>query len=196
LLAEFWNLRRQRQTEIDASIAKAAKNPADLKGLGDFEQPEPTYPNGTHICEVEIDPGTGRTEIVTYTVVDDFGATVNPILLAGQIHGGIAQGVGQALTEDTVYSEDGQLVTATFMDYSMPRADLLPLIHFETRNVPSSTNALGMKGAGEAGTVGSTPAVLNAVTDALYRAYGISHIDMPTTPARVWQAIAEAQGAR
>jgi aerobic carbon-monoxide dehydrogenase large subunit len=178
-----------------ASIAKAAKNPADLKGLGDFEQPEPTYPNGTHICEVEIDPGTGKTEIVAYTVVDDFGATVNPILLAGQIHGGIAQGVGQALTEDTVYSEDGQLVTATFMDYSMPRADLLPLIHFETRNVPSSTNALGMKGAGEAGTVGSTPAVLNAVTDALYRAYGISHIDMPTTPARVWQAIAEAQGA-
>ncbi|WEX07713.1 xanthine dehydrogenase family protein molybdopterin-binding subunit [Chelativorans sp. AA-79] len=179
-----------------ASIAKAAKDPEDLKGFGDFEQPEPTYPNGTHICEVEIDPGTGKTEIVAYTVVDDFGATANPILLAGQIHGGIAQGVGQALTEETIYSQDGQLVTATFMDYSMPRADLLPLIHFETRNVPSTTNALGMKGAGEAGTVGSTPAVLNAVTDALYRAYGISHIEMPTTPARVWQAIAEAQAAR
>jgi len=179
-----------------ASIAKAAKNPEDLKGFGDFEQPEPTYPNGTHICEVEIDPATGKTEIVAYTVVDDFGATANPILLAGQIHGGIAQGVGQALTEEAIYSEEGQLVTATFMDYSMPRADLLPLIHFETRNVPSTTNALGMKGAGEAGTVGSTPAVLNAVTDALYRAYGISHIEMPTTPSRIWQAIAEATGSR
>ncbi|MCT7376041.1 xanthine dehydrogenase family protein molybdopterin-binding subunit [Chelativorans salis] len=179
-----------------AAIAKAAKNPDDIKGLGDFRQEEPTYPNGTHICEVEVDPGTGKTEIVAYTVVDDFGATANPILLAGQIHGGIAQGVGQALTEETIYSEDGQLITASFMDYSMPRADILPLIHFETRNVPSTTNALGMKGAGEAGTVGSTPAVLNAVTDALYRAYGISHIEMPTTPSRVWNAIAEAQGTR
>jgi len=176
-----------------ASIARAAKNPEDLKGFGNFEQPEPTYPNGTHICEVEIDPATGKTEVVAYTVVDDFGATVNPILLAGQIHGGIAQGVGQALTEEVVYSDDGQLVTATFMDYSMPRADLLPFIQFETRNVPSSTNALGMKGAGEAGTVGSTPATLNAVVDALYRAYGISHIEMPATPARIWQAIAEAR---
>ncbi|MFC6487999.1 xanthine dehydrogenase family protein molybdopterin-binding subunit [Nitratireductor sp. GCM10026969] len=179
-----------------ASIAKAAKNPDDLKGEGDFHQEEATYPNGTHICEVEIDPGTGKTQIVAYTVVDDFGATANPILLAGQIHGGIAQGAGQALTEETVYSEDGQLVTASFMDYSMPRADLLPPIHFETRNVPSSTNGLGMKGAGEAGTVGSTPAVLNAVVDALYRAYGISHIEMPATPSRVWQTIAKAQGAR
>lgn len=179
-----------------ATIAKAAKNPDDLKGMGDFEQPEPTYPNGTHICEVEIDPDTGKTEIVAYTVVDDFGATANPILLEGQVHGGIVQGVGQALTEEAIYSEDGQLVTATFMDYGMPRADILPMIHFETRNVPSITNALGMKGAGEAGTVGSTPAVLNAVVDALYRAYGISHIDMPTTPARVWNAIAEARAAR
>lgn len=179
-----------------AAIAKAAKNPDDLKGIGDFRQEEPTYPNGTHICEVEIDPQTGRTEIVAYTVVDDFGATANPVLLAGQVHGGIAQGVGQALTEEAIYSEDGQLITASFMDYAMPRADLLPFIHFETRNVPSTTNALGMKGAGEAGTVGATPAVLNAVTDALYRAYGISHIEMPTTPSRVWQAIAEAQGDR
>ncbi|WP_159593090.1 xanthine dehydrogenase family protein molybdopterin-binding subunit [Chelativorans xinjiangense] len=179
-----------------AAIAKAAKNPDDIKGLGDFRQEEPTYPNGTHICEVEIDPATGRTEVVAYTVVDDFGATANPILLAGQIHGGIAQGAGQALTEEAIYSQDGQLITASFMDYGMPRADLLPLIHFETRNVPSTTNALGMKGAGEAGTVGSTPAVLNAVTDALYRAYGISHIEMPTTPSRVWNAIAEAESKR
>ncbi|WP_011580247.1 MULTISPECIES: xanthine dehydrogenase family protein molybdopterin-binding subunit [Chelativorans] len=175
-----------------ASIARAAKSPEDLKGFGNFEQPEPTYPNGTHICEVEIDPATGRTDVVAYTIVDDFGATANPILLAGQVHGGVAQGVGQALSEEVIYSEDGQLVTATFMDYSMPRADLLPFIQFETRNVPSSTNALGMKGAGEAGTVGSTPAALNAVVDALYRAYGISHIEMPATPARIWQAIASA----
>jgi len=175
-----------------AAVAKAAKDPEDLKGFGNFEQSEPTFPNGTHICEVEIDPATGKTEVVAYTIVDDFGATANPILLAGQIHGGVAQGVGQALTEEAIYSEDGQLVTATFMDYSMPRADLLPFIHFETRNVPSSVNALGMKGAGEAGTVGATPAALNAVVDALYRAYGISHIEMPATPQRIWQAIAEA----
>jgi carbon-monoxide dehydrogenase large subunit len=173
-------------------IAKAAKNPDDLKGVGDFRQEEPTYPNGTHICEVEIDPETGTTEVVAYTVVDDFGVTVNPVLLAGQIHGGVVQGVGQALTEDTVYSEDGQLLTATFMDYAMPRAELMPMIHFETRNVPSTTNALGMKGAGEAGTVGSTPAALNAVTDALWRAYGIGHIEMPATPARIWAAIQAA----
>lgn len=175
-----------------ASIAKAAKNPEDLKGFGNFTQEAPTFPNGTHICEVEIDPETGAVEIVGYTVVDDFGATVNPILLAGQIHGGIAQGVGQALAEETVYSEDGQLLTASFMDYQMPRAELLPFFHFETRHVRSTTNELGMKGAGEAGTVGATPAVLNAVVDALYRAYGVSHIEMPATPQRVWQAIAAA----
>ena len=158
-------------------------------------QEEATYPNGTHICEVEIDPETGRTEVLAYWIVDDFGATVNPILLAGQVHGGVAQGLGQALTEDTIYSEDGQLVTASFMDYAMPRADDLPFIHFETRNVPSTTNAMGIKGAGEAGTIGATPAVLNAVTDALYRAYGITHIDMPTTPSRVWETIRQAREA-
>ncbi|TIU90046.1 MAG: xanthine dehydrogenase family protein molybdopterin-binding subunit, partial [Mesorhizobium sp.] len=160
-----------------SAIAKAAKNPDDLKGFGEFVQHECTYPNGTHICEVEIDPDTGMTEIVRYTIVDDFGVTVNPILLAGQVHGGVVQGIGQALTENTVYDQDGQLLTASFMDYAMPRADDLPFFHFETRNVPSTTNALGIKGAGEAGTIGATPAALNAVTDALYRAYGIRHID-------------------
>lgn len=175
-----------------SSIAKAAQNPDDLKGFGEFVQDECTYPNGTHICEVEIDPDTGVTEIVRYTIVDDFGVTVNPILLAGQVHGGVVQGIGQALTENTVYDEDGQLLTASYMDYAMPRADDLPFFHFETRNVPSTTNALGIKGAGEAGTIGATPAALNAVTDALYRAYGIRHIDMPATPARIWAAIQEA----
>lgn len=177
-----------------AAIARAAKEPADLKGFGEFVQEEATYPNGTHICEVEIDPATGHTEVLAYTIVDDFGATVNPLLLAGQVHGGVAQGMGQALTEETVYSEDGQLVTASFMDYAMPRADDLPSFHFETRNVPSTTNAMGIKGAGEAGTIGATPAVMNAVTDALYRAYGIGHIEMPATPKRVWEAIQAARG--
>jgi len=178
-----------------AAIAKAAKSPEDIKGFGEFTQPEPTYPNGTHICEVEIDPETGTTEVVNYTVVDDFGVTVNPILLAGQIHGGVVQGVGQALVEDTVYSDEGQLITATFQDYAMPRADLMPMIQFETRHVPSTTNALGMKGAGEAGTVGATPAALNAVVDALWRAYGISHIEMPATPLRIWEAIHQAKAS-
>ena len=177
-----------------AAIARAARNPDDLKGFGEFVQNEATYPNGTHICEVEIDPETGATEVVGYTIVDDFGATVNPILLAGQVHGGVVQGIGQALTEDTVYGEDGQLVTASFMDYAMPRADAVPSFHFETRNVPSTTNAMGIKGAGEAGTIGSTPATMNAVTDALWRAHGIGHIDMPATPLRVWQAIRSAAG--
>jgi carbon-monoxide dehydrogenase large subunit len=177
-----------------SALAQAAKSPEDLKGFGEFVQDECTYPNGTHICEVEIDPETGRTEVVNYTIVDDFGVTVNPLLLAGQVHGGVTQGLGQALTEETVYGEDGQLLTASFMDYCMPRADNVPSFHFETRNVPSTTNALGIKGAGEAGTIGSTPAVLNAVTDALWRAYGISHIEMPATPSHVWAAIAEARG--
>ncbi len=178
-----------------ADIAKAAKRPDDIKGFGEFVQEENTYPNGTHICEVEIDPETGDTDIVAYTIVDDFGATVNPILLAGQVHGGVVQGIGQALTENTVYSDDGQLLTASFMDYGMPRADTVPSFHFETRNVPSTTNALGIKGAGEAGTIGATPATLNAITDALHRAYGIKHIDMPATPDRIWNVIQAAKAA-
>ncbi len=178
-----------------SAIAKAARKPDDLKGFGEFVQDECTYPNGTHICEVEIDPQTGATTIVGYTIVDDFGVTVNPILLAGQVHGGVVQGIGQALTEDTIYGEDGQLLTASFMDYAMPRADNFPFFSFETRNVPSTTNALGIKGAGEAGTIGATPAALNAVTDALWRAYGIRHIEMPATPASIWAAIQGASSA-
>ncbi|HMQ57128.1 MAG TPA: xanthine dehydrogenase family protein molybdopterin-binding subunit [Rhizobiaceae bacterium] len=175
-----------------AEIAKKAASKDDLKAWGEFDQNEATYPNGTHICEVEIDPDTGKTQIVRYTIVDDFGVTVNPILLAGQVHGGVVQGAGQALTENTVYGEDGQLLTASFMDYGMPRADDFPSFDFSTRNVPSTTNALGIKGAGEAGTIGATPAVLNAVTDALWREYGIGHIEMPCTPQRVWETIQSA----
>ncbi|HZZ61969.1 MAG TPA: xanthine dehydrogenase family protein molybdopterin-binding subunit [Roseiarcus sp.] len=159
-----------------------------------FAPPHATYPNGTHICEVEIDPETGRALIARYTVVDDFGRTLNPLLLEGQVHGGIAQGAGQALMERAVYDEDGQLLTASLMDYAMPRADDLPNFVFETRNIPSTTNPMGLKGAGEAGSIGSTPAVMNAVGDALWRAYGIDHIDMPATPFAVFKAIREARG--
>ena len=131
-----------------------------------------TYPNGTHLAEVEIDPETGATRIVNYVVVDDFGVTLNPLLLAGQVHGGTVQGIGQALMEQTVYDPDsGQLVTASLMDYALPRAGRhAPSFVFETRNVPCPTNPLGVKGAGEAGAIGSCPAVMNAVVDALWRA--------------------------
>jgi aerobic carbon-monoxide dehydrogenase large subunit len=172
-----------------AEVARAAKTPADLIAIADVRQDEATFPNGTHVVEVEIDPETGATEIVNYQVVDDFGVIVNPVLLLGQIHGGIVQGAGQALVEGAQYSPDGQLVTATFMDYAVPRADGMPSFKFETRNVPSTSNPLGIKGAGEAATIGSTPAVVNAVIDALHRGYGIKAMDMPATPSRIWEII-------
>jgi carbon-monoxide dehydrogenase large subunit len=177
-----------------AELARSTADKAVLRAYDDsFEQPEPTYPNGTHLCEVEIDPETGVTTIVAYFIVDDFGATVNPMLLEGQVHGGVVQGIGQALYEHTVYDqESGQLLTATFQDYAMPRADGIPFLNFETRNVPSTTNAFGIKGAGEAGSIGSCPAVMNAIADALWRAYRIPTIDMPATPLAVWEAIQKA----
>ena len=172
-----------------ADMARAAKSDEDRTGLADVVQDEATYPNGTHICEVEIDPDTGRVDVVRYTIVDDFGMTVNPVLLLGQIHGGVVQGVAQCLSEGVVYSEDGQLLTASFMDYAVPRADDMPFFDFETRNVPSTTNAMGIKGAGEAGTIGACPAAMNAIVDALDRARGVRHIEMPATPQRVWEAL-------
>lgn len=172
-----------------SDIFKAAKQEADVKGEGEFKQEEATYPNGTHICEVEIDSATGIIEITNYTIVDDFGVTINPILLAGQVHGGVVQSIGQCLNEHVVYDNEGQLLTASFMDYGVPRADNVPGFNFTTRNVPSTTNALGIKGAGEAGTIGATPAVMNAIVNALYDAYGIEHIDMPVTPAKLWSII-------
>jgi carbon-monoxide dehydrogenase large subunit len=156
--------------------------------------PQPTYPNGTHLVEVEIDPDTGITEIVRYTVVDDFGVTINPLLLEGQVVGGAVQGIGQAMMEHAVYDKSsGQLMTASLMDYALPRADDTPAFYFETRNVRCVTNAIGVKGAGEAGTIGAAPAVMNAIVDALWRAYRIRHIDMPATPERVWKALHEGQ---
>lgn len=169
--------------------------PEDLTVLDGWTQPEEgsTYPNGTHVCEVEIDPDTGVVAIERYTIVDDFGVVLNPLLLEGQVHGGVAQGIGQALQERTHYDPDsGQLITATLTDYQVPRAEDLPFFHFETRNVPSVTNPLGLKGAGEAGSIGACPAVMNAVVDALRRGAGVAHIDMPATPLAVWTALQEA----
>jgi aerobic carbon-monoxide dehydrogenase large subunit len=176
-----------------ADAAKRANGDAEkLSASETFGSPAGTYPNGTHIAEVEIDPGTGATRIVDYVIVDDFGVTLNPLLLAGQIHGGAAQGIGQALMEQAVYDpNDGQLVTGTLMDYALPRAEDTPSFAFETHNVPCTTNPLGVKGAGEAGTIGACPAVMNAVIDALWREYRIDTIDMPATPERVWVAIRE-----
>ena len=180
-------------TDRSITLSEVAKASEDvLTATGEFVQDEATFPNGTHICEVEIDPETGVTDVVGYTIVDDFGATVNPILLAGQVHGGVVQAIGQCIMEETVYDEDGQLMTASFMDYRMPRAQDIPNFHFETRNVPSTTNALGIKGAGEAGTIGGCPAVMNAIVDALSREYGINHIDMPVTPLSMWETIQKA----
>ena len=150
---------------------------------------EASYPNGCHICEVEVDGQTGAVEIVAYTVVDDFGQVINPLLLAGQVHGGIAQGVGQALMENAVYEPDsGQLLTGSFMDYGMPRADTFPDIRSKWNEIPCRTNPLGVKGAGEGGTVGATPAVINAIVDALSD-FGVVHIDTPATPERIWRAM-------
>jgi aerobic carbon-monoxide dehydrogenase large subunit len=177
--------------EAIAALPQAA--PERLQASADFAPPDATYPNGTHVAEVEVDPATGIVSLERYTIVDDFGLTVNPLLLAGQVHGGVAQGVGQALLERTVYDAEGQLLTASFMDYCMPRAADLSPIDFSTRNVPSTTNPLGIKGAGEAGSIGSCPAVMNAVVDALHRAAGVTHLDMPATPERVWRALASAQ---
>jgi carbon-monoxide dehydrogenase large subunit len=160
-----------------------------LSSVAEFRPPEATYPNGTHACEVEIDPETGEARIVNYVIVDDFGVTLNPLLLAGQIHGGAAQGIGQAMVERFVQDENGQILTASFLDYAMPRAEDIPSFRFETRNVRCLTNAIGVKGAGEAGTIGAAPAVMNAIVDALRRAKGIRHLDMPANAQAIWRVL-------
>jgi carbon-monoxide dehydrogenase large subunit len=176
-------------------LAAHPKATADaLRAADAFAPKAPTYPNGTHVAEIEIDEATGQIAIVNYVIVDDFGVSLNPLLIEGQVHGGTVQGIGQALMENTVYDTDsGQLVTASLMDYALPRAGDMPPFVFETRNVPCKANPLGVKGAGEAGAIGSCPAVINAVIDALWRGYGIAHIDMPATPERVWCAIDSAR---
>lgn len=174
-----------------ASRAKAAGR-ADLTKVSETRTlPGRSYPNGCHIAEIEIDPETGASRVARYTVVDDFGHLMNPRLAEGQVHGGIAQGLGQALCERVVYDADGQLLSASFMDYAMPRADDVPFIGFHTEAVPSTANPLGMKGCGEAGTVGALGAIANAVQDALWP-LGIEEVDMPFTPARLWALIRTA----
>ena len=152
-----------------------------------------TFPAGTYVCEVEVDPATGAVRIDRFSACDDFGNVVNPMIVEGQVHGGLAQGIGQALTEGCVYNEDGQLVTGTYMDYAMPRADDLPHFVVETaKGTPCTHNPLGVKGCGEAGAIGSTPAVINAIVDAL-APLGVRDIPMPATPYSVWKAIQAAQ---
>ncbi len=180
--------------EVAKAARDAARLPAGMEPGLDVTHtrvpPAQTFPNGCHIVEVEIDPDTGAVAVDRYTIVDDFGRIINPLLLEGQVHGGIVQGIGQALLEHAVYGpESGQLLSGSFMDYAMPRAGDIPSFAFSTHNVPSTANPLGVKGAGEAGAVGAPPAVINAIVDALYHRSGIRHIDMPATPRRVWQAL-------
>ena len=181
-------------------VAKASFSPDKLpKGVepglfetATFAPEDDTYPNGSHVCEVEIDPETGTTEVVGYWVVDDVGNMINPVIVKGQIHGGVAQGVGQALAEQVAYDPDsGQLLSGSFMDYAMPRAADFPDIQIAAHAVPTQRNPLGVKGAGEAGTVGALPATMNAVLNALAEA-GVIELDMPATPNRVWQAVRDA----
>lgn len=181
-------------------VAMAAFQPARLPpGLepgryetGTFTPKQDTFPNGCHICEVEIDPNTGAVELLSYAVSDDVGTVINPLGLKGQIHGGTAQGLGQVLMEQVAYDpESGQLPSGSFMDYAMPRADTMCEVTVASNAVPTALNPLGAKGAGEAGTVGALPAVMNAILDALHGA-GVRDLDMPATSSQVWAAMAAA----
>jgi len=184
------------QDVIKAAVTGESLPEGMEPGLDELATHQPenvTFPNGCHAVEVEIDPDTGTVEIVNYMICDDFGKVVNPLLLAGQVHGGVAQGVGQALLERVSYDPDsGQMLSGSLMDYTMPRAGDLPMIDFETIEVPCLTNPMGIKGAGEAGAIGAPPAVINALVDAL-APFGVEHIDMPATPEVVWQAAAGAR---
>jgi len=182
--------------ELAAKLRTGLRLPDDLPQTLDATHLSPglssAYPNGCHICEVEIDPDTGVTEVVSYIAVDDFGTIINPLLVDGQLHGGIVQSIGQALMERTVYDDDGQLLSGSFMDYALPRADNVLSFYSESRPTLATTNPLGAKGCGEAGCAGGLTAVMSAVNDAL-SAYGIRHIDMPATPLAVWKAIQAAK---
>jgi carbon-monoxide dehydrogenase large subunit len=185
------------------TVVKAAFDPVKLpKGMepglyetATFTNNASNFPNGCHVCEVEVDPDTGQVQIVKYSVVDDVGTVLNPLLLAGQVMGAVAQGAGEALMERIVYDDQGQLLTGSFMDYAMPRADDLPSFAIEDNPVPTPTNPLGVKGAGEGGTVGALPAVVNAVVDAL-SPFGVRHLDPPLTPETVWRALRAATASR
>jgi carbon-monoxide dehydrogenase large subunit len=192
--------RKVSLADVVAASFDDKKRPADQKpGLYAAEAYAPTgatFPNGCHICELEVDEETGEIEFVNYTIQDDLGYALNPLLMEGQILGGAVQGLGQCLFEHAVYDKDSaQLMTGSFMDYTMPRADSTPAFKFAYTEVPTPNNALGIKGAGEAGTIGATPAVANAVIDALWPA-GVRGLDMPMTPLKIWQAIQAAKAKR
>lgn len=173
---------------IDGSTSEHS-SAGEFGGDALHEGGDVTYPNGCHICEVEIDPETGETHVVAFTVVDDVGRAINPMIVHGQSQGAIAQGIGQALYEHTVYDPvSGQLLSGSFMDYTLPRAEHLPFFNGVLNEVPSPTNPLGAKGAGEGGTTGAPAAVINAILDALVP-IGVEDIDMPATPLRIWEAI-------
>ena len=160
-----------------------------MRGESDETVNIASFPYGCHVCEIEVDPETGRAEIVRYSAVDDCGRAINPLIVHGQIHGGIVQGIGQALWEQIVYDRDtAQLLTGSFMDYTMPRADLLPLFNTELSEVPCPTHPLGMRPAGEGGTTPALGVVINAIVDALAE-FGVTHVEMPATPERVWRAM-------
>ena len=183
-------------------VAKAAYAPAGpltekfgvgLEASGSYSANPPSHPNGSHVCELEVDPETGEVVVDRYFVVDDLGRILNPLIVRGQIHGGVVQGIGQALIEHQVYDrQSGQLLAGSFMDYGMPRADTLPNVEAELEEIPCKTNPLGVKGIGESGTIGAPPTVINALLDAL-EPLGVDDIDMPATPMRVWQSIARAR---
>jgi carbon-monoxide dehydrogenase large subunit len=184
--------------ELATKLREGIKLPDDVPNNLDVnliaDSPPSAFPNGCHVAEIELDPETGVIEVVKYSMVNDFGTIVNPITVAGQAHGGVVQGIGQALMERTYYDADGQLLSGSYMDYALPRADNAPNFAIEDHPVPAKTNPLGVKGCGEAGCAGSLPSIMNAVLDAL-GTYGIKHIDMPATPERVWRAIQDAKAA-
>ena len=179
--------------DVAAAAFSPARLPPDIEpGLNEIGTFAPQYwnwPTGVQICEVEIDPDTGETDIVNFICVDDVGTVINPLLLKAQMHGGIAQGIGQALMEDIVYDSDGQLISGSLMDYCLPRADTLCDMEIISAPTITKSNLIGAKGGGESGPTGALPAAINAVVDAL-KPLGIDHIDMPATPHRIWRAIA------
>ncbi|MCX7784087.1 MAG: molybdopterin-dependent oxidoreductase, partial [Meiothermus sp.] len=193
LLEEGWGVRgTDRSVSLEQILSVAfspRKLPPDmepgLEGSASFALKEANYPFGAHLAMVEVDPETGSVQILRYIAVDDCGSIVNPLLFEGQQHGGIAQGIGQALYEGIVYDGEGQNLTASFLEYALPKADQIPWMEPHRHQTPSPTNPLGVKGVGEAGAIAATPAVVNAVMDAL----GVAHLDMPLTPEKVWRQI-------
>jgi carbon-monoxide dehydrogenase large subunit len=195
---EFRVAGTDRAIAIQDLAARAAAADSVTDGLPESldaelitDTPPSTFPNGCHICEIEIDPETGQCRIDRYLAINDFGNLINPMLVEGQTHGGIVQGIGQALLEAAVYDSDGQLLTGSFMDYAMPRADTMPAFDIQHHPVPATSNKLGVKGCGEAGTSGAIPTAFNAVLDAL-APLGVTDIAIPATPERIWRAIHEA----